>query len=171
MTLHVPAVKATHHLIGAPELQQMKPSAILVNTARGAVVDDEALLRRFADTRSDDTEGREGRDVRIGGLVTASQLAAKGARVLVLERGRRFSEKSLPGTDWDLKKHQWMPSLRCFGIWENTLLNGIMINYLERYTQLPGPGDHVRARRIAGQLRGIAHCRCRALADLAVSRG
>ncbi len=62
-----------------------------------------------------------------GGSISAMRLAEKGYRVLVLERGKRFSEKDLPATDWDLKRHQWMPALRCFGIWENTLLNGIMI--------------------------------------------
>ena len=62
-----------------------------------------------------------------GGSISAMRLAEKGYRVLVLERGRRFSEEDLPATDWDLKNHQWMPSLRCFGIWENTLLNGIMV--------------------------------------------
>ncbi len=62
-----------------------------------------------------------------GGSISAMRLAEKGYRVLVLERGRRFAENELPKTDWDLKRHQWMPALRCFGIWENTLLNGIMI--------------------------------------------
>ncbi len=62
-----------------------------------------------------------------GGSISAMRLAQKGYRVLVLERGRRFAEQDLPKTDWDLKNHQWLPALRCFGIWENTLLNGIMI--------------------------------------------
>ena len=62
-----------------------------------------------------------------GGSISAMRLAEKGYRVLVLERGRRFAEEALPKTDWDLKKHQWLPALRCFGIWQNTLLNGIMI--------------------------------------------
>jgi lactate dehydrogenase-like 2-hydroxyacid dehydrogenase len=39
-----PYSPATHHLIGAAELAKMKPTAILVNTARGGVVDDEALV-------------------------------------------------------------------------------------------------------------------------------
>ena len=44
VVLQLPYSKETHHLIGAPELATMKPSAILVNTARGGVVDDEALI-------------------------------------------------------------------------------------------------------------------------------
>jgi phosphoglycerate dehydrogenase-like enzyme len=35
----------THHLIGAPELARMKPTALLVNMARGPVVDQDALVR------------------------------------------------------------------------------------------------------------------------------
>jgi len=45
VSLHVPLTDATRHLIGAPELRAMKPSAILINTARGAVVDQPALAR------------------------------------------------------------------------------------------------------------------------------
>ena len=44
LSLHCPLTDATRHLIGADELQAMKSSAILVNTARGAVVDESALV-------------------------------------------------------------------------------------------------------------------------------
>jgi lactate dehydrogenase-like 2-hydroxyacid dehydrogenase len=44
VVLQVPYSPATHHLIGAAELAKMKPSAILVNAARGGVVDDAALI-------------------------------------------------------------------------------------------------------------------------------
>ncbi len=43
ITLHTPLTPQTHHLIGARELCLMKPSAILINTARGAVIDEAAL--------------------------------------------------------------------------------------------------------------------------------
>jgi len=43
VSIHVPMSKETGHLIGARELSFMKPTAILVNTARGAVVDQKAL--------------------------------------------------------------------------------------------------------------------------------
>jgi D-3-phosphoglycerate dehydrogenase len=45
VSLHVPLNRSTRHLIGWPQLERMKPSAYLVNTARGAVVDSAALLR------------------------------------------------------------------------------------------------------------------------------
>ncbi len=43
VSLHVPGGVATHHLIDARRLKLMKPTAVLVNTARGAVVDEAAL--------------------------------------------------------------------------------------------------------------------------------
>jgi lactate dehydrogenase-like 2-hydroxyacid dehydrogenase len=42
--LVVPYSQATHHLIGAAQLALMKPTAVLVNIARGGVVDDNALI-------------------------------------------------------------------------------------------------------------------------------
>jgi glyoxylate/hydroxypyruvate/2-ketogluconate reductase len=42
--LVVPYSQATHHLIGAAELSLMKPTATLINIARGGVVDDQALI-------------------------------------------------------------------------------------------------------------------------------
>jgi lactate dehydrogenase-like 2-hydroxyacid dehydrogenase len=43
VSLHVPLTPETHHLINAEALRKMKPSAILINTARGPVVDPDAL--------------------------------------------------------------------------------------------------------------------------------
>jgi D-3-phosphoglycerate dehydrogenase len=43
VTLHVPLTSETNHMIGARELRSMKPTAVLVNTGRGAVVDQMAL--------------------------------------------------------------------------------------------------------------------------------
>lgn len=44
LVLLVPYSPATHHLIGAAEITAMKPSAYLINVARGGIVDDEALI-------------------------------------------------------------------------------------------------------------------------------
>ena len=44
VSIHVPYTKRTHHLVDAELLNAMKPSAFLINTARGAVVDENALI-------------------------------------------------------------------------------------------------------------------------------
>lgn len=45
VSLHLPATAATHHLINEEALRQMKPTAYLINTARGSIVDEVALLK------------------------------------------------------------------------------------------------------------------------------
>lgn len=45
VSIHTPYTPATHHLIGERELKLMKPDAILINTARGPIVDEKALVR------------------------------------------------------------------------------------------------------------------------------
>ncbi|MBS1843487.1 MAG: D-glycerate dehydrogenase [Actinobacteria bacterium] len=51
ISLHTPLTPETQHLIGARELALMKPTATLVNTARGAVVDEEALVEALREGR------------------------------------------------------------------------------------------------------------------------
>ncbi len=51
VVLVVPYSAESHHTIGAPELAQMKPSATLVNIARGGIVDDAALAQALRDKR------------------------------------------------------------------------------------------------------------------------
>jgi phosphoglycerate dehydrogenase-like enzyme len=43
VTLHVPLIPATENLIGADALARMKPDAVLINAARGGIVDEQAL--------------------------------------------------------------------------------------------------------------------------------
>jgi glyoxylate reductase len=51
VSLHVPLTAETHHLIGARELALMKPTAYLVNTSRGPVVDEAPLAHALAERR------------------------------------------------------------------------------------------------------------------------
>jgi glycerate dehydrogenase len=59
ITLHAPLTEETRNMIGAAELARMKPGAILINTARGGLVDEQAL----ADALRAGTIGGAGFDV------------------------------------------------------------------------------------------------------------
>ncbi len=45
ISIHTPYMKETHHLISTSEFKRMKPTAILINTARGPIVDEKALVQ------------------------------------------------------------------------------------------------------------------------------
>lgn len=51
VSIHCPLTPETHHLLGREELALLKPTAVLVNTARGAVVDQDALLEALKEGR------------------------------------------------------------------------------------------------------------------------
>jgi phosphoglycerate dehydrogenase-like enzyme len=51
LSLHVPYTEGTHHLIGEAQLELMKPTAFLINTSRGGVVDQRALVRALRERR------------------------------------------------------------------------------------------------------------------------
>src|SRR6202171_1937774 len=48
VSVHVPLTKETHHLLSTPQFGQMKQSAILINTSRGPVVDEAALVEALS---------------------------------------------------------------------------------------------------------------------------
>jgi D-3-phosphoglycerate dehydrogenase len=51
LTLHVPLMPSTRHLINAAALALMKPTAVLINTGRGGLVDEAALIRVLQEQR------------------------------------------------------------------------------------------------------------------------
>ena len=51
LSLHLPLTRQTHHCIGARQLAQMKPTAILINTARGPLVDEADLFAALSTHR------------------------------------------------------------------------------------------------------------------------
>lgn len=51
ISLHIPLLPATRNLIGAAELKLMKPNAILINVARGNIVDEQALAQALQNGR------------------------------------------------------------------------------------------------------------------------
>ncbi|MVA97337.1 3-phosphoglycerate dehydrogenase [Nitratireductor sp. CAU 1489] len=73
VSLHVPLTEATRHMIGAAELARMKDDAILVNAARGGVIDETALAAAL-------------RAGRIGGAA----LDVFEAEPLTAEAGKKF---------------------------------------------------------------------------------
>ena len=56
VSLHVPLTAETRHMISKPQLLKMKPDAILINTSRGAVIN-EADLAEHCKTHPDFTAG------------------------------------------------------------------------------------------------------------------
>lgn len=51
VSLSVPLTKETHHLIGEKELKMMKPTAVLINTSRGPVIDQKALIKALKEKK------------------------------------------------------------------------------------------------------------------------
>lgn len=49
ISLHISLKESTHHLIGAREISLLKPTACLINTSRGPIVDEKALIRALKD--------------------------------------------------------------------------------------------------------------------------
>jgi len=51
VTIHIPYTPQTHHMIGEKELSLMKKDAYIINTSRGAIIDEKALLRALQSGR------------------------------------------------------------------------------------------------------------------------
>ncbi len=51
ITLHIPLTKDTYHLISEREINMMKPSAIIINTSRGGIIDEIALYKALKEKR------------------------------------------------------------------------------------------------------------------------
>jgi cholesterol oxidase len=62
-----------------------------------------------------------------GGSVSALRLTEKGYRVLLLEKGRRFSADDFPKTNWDLRRWMWMPELLMHGIFKMSFFPHITV--------------------------------------------
>lgn len=62
-----------------------------------------------------------------GGSVSALRLSEKGYKVLVIEKGKWFTGKDFPKTNWNLKKWLWQPNMNLFGFFKMTFLNHVTV--------------------------------------------
>jgi cholesterol oxidase len=60
-----------------------------------------------------------------GGSVSALRLSEKGYKVLVIEKGKRYSDQDYPKSNWKVKKWLWIPALRFYGIQKITFFKHI----------------------------------------------
>ncbi len=67
-----------------------------------------------------------------GGSVASMRLAEKGYHVLVIEKGKRWTETDFPKSNWNLKKYLWLPLLRWFGF--------LKLNFFREVFVLSGVG-------------------------------
>ena len=51
ISIHTPLTTQTHQMIAMPHFEMMKPSAILINTSRGGVIDEEAMIQALQDNK------------------------------------------------------------------------------------------------------------------------
>lgn len=91
ISLHVPLVPQTRHLIGAAELARMKPSAYLINTARGGLIDTAALAAALSAGRL----AGAALDVQDPEPPDLSQSPYNDARVIVTPHAAFVSAESL----------------------------------------------------------------------------
>ena len=91
VSLHLPSTSATQHLIGADQLARMKPSAYLINTARGALVDERALAAALAAGRL----AGAGLDVQQQEPPDLNQPPFNDPRVIVTPHAAFVSQESL----------------------------------------------------------------------------
>ncbi|MEC0311405.1 phosphoglycerate dehydrogenase [Paenibacillus lautus] len=86
VSMHLPSLKETHHMMNDKAFVRMKPSAIFINTARGAVVDEQALSRALSsgviagaaiDVYESEPVPADHPILQIGNLITTPHTAAE----------------------------------------------------------------------------------------------
>jgi C-terminal binding protein len=90
LSLHTPLTPETRHIIGRPELEQMRPGAILVNTARGDLIDNGALVEALEAGRL----GGAALDVLSGEPRVPEEIRSSG-RVILTPHAAFYSDASL----------------------------------------------------------------------------
>lgn len=109
VSLHCPLTEETRHLLGSRAFDLMKPTAILVNTSRGPVVDERALVAAL-------------RDRRIAGAALDVFEAEPAVTAELLELDNVVLTPHLGGATWEAREE--MGAL-CVAALEDVLLKGI----------------------------------------------
>jgi D-3-phosphoglycerate dehydrogenase len=91
VSVHAPSNKETFHMIGERQLAMMKPTAVLVNTARGPVIDEAALARALAKGRP----ASAGLDVYEKEPLPADSALRKLPNVVLTDHAGWYSEESI----------------------------------------------------------------------------
>ncbi len=91
VTVHVPLLPQTKHMIGTEEISAMKDGAYLINVARGGVIDEEALRKalvsgKLAGAALDVYEEEPPRDISLTGLQNVVSLPHIGAATVEAQR-------------------------------------------------------------------------------------
>jgi len=136
ISLHVPLLTETHHLISRRELELVKPGAILVNTARGPVLDAEALLWALDKQKI----ARAGLDVFEGEPLAANSPLRTHPHVVLSDHVAWYSEESL----LELKRTAAEEAVRvCRGELPLAIANPDVLHKLGRFAEWK-PGDAVK---------------------------
>jgi D-3-phosphoglycerate dehydrogenase / 2-oxoglutarate reductase len=91
ISLHAPLNRSTHHMIGARQLERMRPGAMLVNTARGALIDEDALCQAL----ENGTLGAAGLDVMDEEPPPRTHRLRSAPRVLLTPHAAFYSAESV----------------------------------------------------------------------------
>ena len=100
LTLHLPLTRATYHFIGSKELACMKPSAVLINTARGPLVDEAALVEALKtgalagaglDVFEDEPPAKDNPLFQLNNVVLTPHISAGTADALVAKMDACFA--------------------------------------------------------------------------------
>ena len=95
LTLHLPLTDSTQHLVNAERLKLMKPSAVIINTSRGAIIDEAALIDALKQGRL----GGAGLDVYEREPIGPDHPLCRLENVILASHAAWYSEEAL----WDLK--------------------------------------------------------------------